>query len=226
MPLRLDDSVIPNPRERALAATFLLWNRRSHYYLGLFLLFFCWLFVLTGLLLNHPRWQFAQFWPNRVQTTSGHQIVIRPMTTEGESAREAMRQLDLSGEIQRPFTRAASGPLKFQVSRPGLVADVTVDLASGHAVVQRSRLNVWGVMNQLHTFTGVPAGDTRNERDWLLTTVWALSMDAVALGLIWMVISSYIMWYRLPTKRHGGIVALMFGFATCAAFVAGLRWLG
>ena len=106
------------------------------------------------------------------------------------------------------------------------MADVTVDLASGHAVVHRSRLNVWGVMNQLHTFTGAPAGDTRNERDWLLTTVWALSMDAVALGLIWMVISSYVMWYRLPTKRRVGIVALMLGFATCAAFVAGLRWLG
>ena len=56
--------------------------------------------------------------------------------------------------------------------------------------------------------------------------VGILAASAVALGLIWMVISSYIMWYRLPTKRRGGIVALMLGFATCAAFVAGLRWLG
>lgn len=226
MSLRLDDSVVPNPRERAFAATFLLWNRRSHYYLGLFLLFFCWLFVLTGLLLNHPRWQFAQFWPNRVQTTSEQEIAIGSMTVDEERAREAMRQLGLAGEIQWPPTQAASGPLKFQVSRPGLVADVVVDLTSGHAVVQRSRLNGWGVMNLLHTFTGVRAGDTRNERDWLLTTVWALSMDAVALGLIWMVVSSYIMWYRLPTKRRGGIVALTLGCVSCAAFVAGLRWLG
>jgi hypothetical protein len=226
MPSRLEDPVVRRSRGHALAAAFLLWNRRSHYYLGLYLLFFCWLFVLTGLLLNHPRWQFAQFWPNRVQTTSEHQIVISPMTTGPERAREVMRQLSLAGEIQWPPTQAASGRFKFQVSRPGLIADVTIDLASGRAVVQRNDLNAWGVMNVLHTFTGMRAGDIANERDWILTSVWALSMDAVALGLIWMVISSYVMWYRLPAKRRGGIVALMLGFAACAAFVAGLQWLG
>ncbi len=29
------------------------WNRRLHYYFGLYFLFFTWLFALTGLLLNH-----------------------------------------------------------------------------------------------------------------------------------------------------------------------------
>ena len=33
--------------------------------------------------------------------------------------------------------------------------------------------------------------------------MWALSMDAVALGLIVMVFSSYIMWFRLKAKRLG-----------------------
>ena len=41
------------------------WNRRLHFYLGLYLLFFIWLFALTGLLLNHPKWSFADFWPMR-----------------------------------------------------------------------------------------------------------------------------------------------------------------
>ena len=36
--------------------TFETWNRKSHYYLGLYLLFFLWLFLLTGLMLNHGRW--------------------------------------------------------------------------------------------------------------------------------------------------------------------------
>ena len=53
-------------RTRGAVDTVLVWNRRVHYYLGLFLLFFIWLFAFTGLLLNHPRWQFAQFWPNRI----------------------------------------------------------------------------------------------------------------------------------------------------------------
>jgi hypothetical protein len=77
-------------------------------------------------------------------------------------------------------------------------------------------------MQVLHAFTGVRAADTRNARDWTLTTVWALS---VAAGLIITVFSSHIMWYRLSGKRRGGIIALLLGFVTCGAFVAGLRWL-
>ena len=77
----------------------------------------------------------------------------------------------------------------------------------------------------LHTFTGVRANDSVNERDWALTTVWALSMDAVGVDLILMVFSSYVMWYPLKPKRRWGIVALMLGFATCGLIVVGLRWI-
>jgi hypothetical protein len=69
------------------------------------------------------------------------------------------------------------------------------------------------------------AGDTRNGRDWMLTTVWALSMDLVALGLVVMVFSSYVMWWRLRTKRIGEIAALVTGLVSCSAFLGALRWL-
>ena len=90
-----------------------------------------------------------------------------------------MRQLGIDGEIQWPAQQ--SGPFAFQASRPGLVVDVKADLEQGRATVQRNQLNAWGVMHLLHTFTGVRAGDARNARDWTLTTLWALSMDAVAI---------------------------------------------
>jgi hypothetical protein len=32
------------------------WNRKLHYYLGLYFLFFLWLFSATGLMLNHQQW--------------------------------------------------------------------------------------------------------------------------------------------------------------------------
>jgi hypothetical protein len=59
----------------------------------------------------------------------------------------------------------------------------------------------------------------------MLTNVWAFTTDAVAAGLIVMVFSSYMMWYRLKAKHRGGVVALVLGVASCDAFVAGLRWL-
>jgi hypothetical protein len=221
MPSQLDDGIEAERRERGAAGTFLVWNRRIHYYLGLYLLFFTWLFVFTGLLLNHPRWQFAQFWPNRVQTTTEHDFQAPVGGSDVERARDLMRQLGIAGEIQWPAQQ--SGPFAFQVSRPGRVLDVKADLEQGRVTVQRTQLNGWGVIHLLHTFTGVRDADARNTRDWALTTVWALSMDAVALGLIVMVFSSYVMWYRLRAKRLGGIFALLLGFISCGVFIGALR---
>ena len=225
MPSLREDELAGERRTRGAVDTVLVWNRRVHYYLGLFLLFFIWLFAFTGLLLNHPRWQFAQFWPNRIQSTTEHTIAAVTAANDTDRARDVMRQLGVAGELQWPATQPANGPFTFQVNRPGFNVDVKADLQGGRATVQRTQLNAWGVMHVLHTFTGAPAADSRNRRDWTLTTLWALSMDAVAGGLIVMVLGSYVMWFRLRAKRLGGIVALALGFSSCGAFIGALRWL-
>ncbi|HEY6615023.1 MAG TPA: PepSY-associated TM helix domain-containing protein [Vicinamibacterales bacterium] len=225
MPSLREDELAGERRTRGAVDTVLVWNRRVHYYLGLFLLFFIWLFAFTGLLLNHPRWQFAQFWPNRIQSTTEHTIAAVTAANDTDRARDVMRQLGVSGELQWPATQPANGPFTFQVNRPGFNVDVKADLQAGRATVQRTQLNAWGVMHILHTFTGAPAADSRNRRDWTLTTLWALSMDAVAGGLIVMVLGSYVMWFRLRAKRIGGIIALALGFISCGAFIGALRWL-
>jgi hypothetical protein len=225
MPSRREDEVPAERSTRGAIDSFLVWNRRVHFYLGLYLLFFTWLFAFTGLLLNHPRWQFAQFWPNRIQSTTEHTLESMSGVADIDRARDVMRQLGIDGEVQWPAAQPGNGPFTFQVSRPGLVVDVKADLQAGRATVQRTRLNTWGVMHVLHTFTGAPAADSRNRRDWTLTTVWALSMDAVAAGLIVMVLGSYVMWFRLKARRLGGIVALGLGFVSCGAFLGALRWL-
>ncbi len=225
MPSLREDELAGERRTRGAVDTVLVWNRRVHYYLGLFLLFFIWLFAFTGLLLNHPRWKFAQFWPNRIQSTTEHTIAAVTAANDTDRARDVMRQLGVAGELQWPATQPANGPFTFQVNRPGFNVDVKADLQGGRATVQRTQLNAWGVMHVLHTFTGAPAADSRNRRDWTLTTLWALSMDAVAGGLIVMVLGSDVMWFRLRAKRIGGIVALALGFISCGAFIGALRWL-
>ena len=42
-------------------------NKKLHIYLGLFLVFFIWLFSLSGLILNHGNWKFASFWEERLE---------------------------------------------------------------------------------------------------------------------------------------------------------------
>jgi len=212
------------PSRRGLGG-FEMWNRRVHYYLGLYLLLFVWLFSFTGLLLNHPKWRFADFWPTRKQSTADRQIRRPPAGTDLDQARNILDQLGLPGEIEWTVDRGDPNRFAFRASRPGQIFEIKTDLARGQATVQRIDVNAWGVMHILHTFSGVRVGDTRNERDWILTSIWAFAMDAVAAGLAVIVLGSYYMWWRLPQRRWWGLVALLSGWVTCGFFVLGFNLL-
>jgi|SRR5215831_5668116 len=223
----MSSPVKPTPqavKSRRPAAIFEIWNRKLHYYLGLYFLFFIWLFSFTGLLLNHS-WKFAEFWPNRRVSTLERSIHRPRPAGDLQQAGEVMRQLGIDGEVEWTEPRNDSAFLNFRVSRPGHTSEIKVDLARGTARIQETRINGWGMMHVLHTFTGVRANDPKNRRDWILTTIWALSMDALAVGLILMVLSSLYMWYRLRSKRAVGFIVLLLGVLTCGFFVFGLQWI-
>ena len=74
----------------------------------------------------------------------------------------------------------------------------------------------------LHHFTGVSMTDPGRQRDWVLTRVWSLSMDAVAIGMIVLVLSGIYLWYRLEAKRRLGLAVLALGVLCCAFFLVGL----
>jgi|ERR1051326_538352 hypothetical protein len=222
---------IPDPAKPKSAARLVLglesWNRKLHFYSGLFLLFFVWLFAFTGLLLNHPAWTFHEFWKNRKQTSYERAIAAPApeVTSDLGQAQDIMRQLGIEGEILWTTTRTNSSQLDFQVRRPRHFFFIKADWAQKRAAVQRSDVNLWGVTKILHTFTGNVADDPRNSRDWALTTMWAYSMDAVAAGLIFMVLSSLYMWLKLPRKRLLGAIVLGLGSLSCGLFCLGLRCL-
>ena len=207
------------------AAAFATWNRKAHYYLGLYFLFFLWLYAFTGLLLNHSSWAFAQFYPTRKVSKFVRQIQPPAPASDVDRARAVMRQLGIGGEIGWSAARSDSARLDFNVSRPGRIYQVQADLKEGRAAVTLTEYNAWGVLRTLHTFVGVSPDDSRNRRDWTLTSLWACSMDAVAAGVLLMVLSGFYMWWSLHDKRKAGLVALALGLAICGLFVRGLRWL-
>ncbi|MBI1355742.1 MAG: hypothetical protein GC160_15490 [Acidobacteria bacterium] len=201
------------------------WNKKLHIYLGLYFLFFLWLFVFTGLLLNHPLWRFAEFWPQRIETSYERSIDRIPAEGDLERAQSVMQQLGLAGEIDWPPKQPGADRLEFSVNRPGNMNRVSVDLAANRASVQHIEINAWGVMHVLHTFSGTRANNPEARRDWSLTTLWVLAMDALAAGLILMVLSSYYMCWRLHPKRRAGSISLAAGVVVCGFFVFGLSWL-
>ena len=202
-----------------------VWNRKIHYYLGLYLLFFIWLFAFSGLLLNNSGWRFFGFWEQRKESSQERAITTPPLGSDLAQANDLMRQLGFSGEVEWTASRGDNNRLNFRVTRPGHVIDVNADFQQKRATVKRIDYNAWGLMRTLHTFTGASVHDNRNQRDWMLTKVWALTMDAVAAGLIVMVLSSIYMWYELHEKRRFGAIILSLGVLSCGLFCFGLRLL-
>jgi hypothetical protein len=216
-----------SPRASRLRSRLERWNRKLHFYAGLFLLFFMWLFAFTGLILNHPSWSFAESWNNRKETNSEHDIAALSPEVKGDlgQAHEIMRQLGIEGEILWTTTRTNPNQFDFQVRRPGHFYFLKADFERKRVSVRHSEVNLWGIIKVLHVFSGVQMDDARQSRDWALTTLWAFTMDAVAAGLIFMVLSSLYMWWELPQKRLLGSIALGLGTLLCGLFCIGLRWL-
>jgi hypothetical protein len=92
MPSRADHLASRKSGTRAFAGGFKVWNRKLHYYLGLYFLLFLWLFAFSGLLLNHGAWSFAQFFPNRKVTILERAVQPPTSASDLDQARELTRQ--------------------------------------------------------------------------------------------------------------------------------------
>ena len=195
------------------------WNRRLHYYLGLFFLFFIWLFSLTGLLLNHPDWA-RHAADRRSESRDERTVEITEGLAPVDQARRIMAQLGLTGEIDWPASTPA-GRFDFSVSRPVDSSQVRVDVATGRASIQHFENTRFAAFRIFHAFNGSRYTAAPSRRDWAWTTAWTVLMDAFAAALIVMVLGSYYMWYRLKRTHRLGFVVLAGGLVTCLMFVAG-----
>ncbi len=197
------------------------WAQKIHIYLGLYFLVFIWLFSASGLLLNR-HWKFAEFYPKRQQTSTERPISAPAAGSDSDRATALMRQLGLTGELEWTVNRPTAERLDFRVHRPGRNVDVKADLARGFATVQEARFNGWGILHALHTFNGVGTNAVRAERDWSLTRLWTWSMDALAVGLIVLVVTSLILACERRDQRLGAGIVFAVGCLASGFFAFGL----
>ena len=198
------------------------WNRKLHFYLGLYFLLFLWLFSLTGLMLNHGQWAVSLAANLRTDTRYERPVTVPTQGSQLVQIRDVMTQLGLVGEIDIPNQQP--GWLSFSTSRPADSNQVRVDLGKGVAAVQHFENGHLGRFRTLHTFSGFRYNQPASQRDWIVTTLWVTAMDALAAGLIVMILGSYYMWWRLKKRHALGIAALVLGTLTCAWFVSGVFW--
>jgi len=197
------------------------WNRKLHIYIGLFLLLFILFFSLSGLLLNHSQWKFTSFWKERNETEIITPLAI-PVNLDSVSLlHNFMEQLNISGEISNVSLTPDS--INFRVVKPGTIQDIHIDFKSSMSDQKKIVFNWWGKMRILHTFNGSEKMNPGAHPNWLVTNIWRLSMDAIALGLIFLCLGSWIMWYKIRNDYSMGLIVLILGIAGAIFFIFLLR---
>lgn len=199
------------------------WNRKIHIHLGLFLLLFIWLFSFSGLLLNHGEWKISSFWEERKETTTATAIHIVNRSDSSALLKEIMSQLTIAGEVGNVEMWADS--LHFRVSKPGEVKTMEVNFITGICTQKKLQYNLAGKIRTLHTFNGVDKNNPGIQSNWLVTAVWRLSMDGIAIGLLLLCISSWMMWYKIRDKYRWGWVIMILGLGAAVYFISIIKML-
>jgi hypothetical protein len=204
-----------------LIENIIYWNRKFHIYIGLFLLLFILFFSLSGLILNHSQWRFASFWKERKETEIITPVTI-PVTLDRTALlQDFMKQLNISGEISN--VKLTSVSISFRVVKPGINQDILVDFKTGISVRKVMVFNWWGKMRILHTFNGSDKMNPEVQPNWHITQIWRLTMDVIAIGLIFLCTSSWIMWYKIRKSYSYGLIVLTLGIAGAIFFIFLLR---
>jgi hypothetical protein len=180
-----------------------------------------WLFSVSGLLLNHDDWKFASFWEERKQNKKVTPINIPPGLDSIQIIKNMLFQLKISGEVNNVKLTADS--IDFSISYPGHVNNIHADFKKSICIQNEFSYNIWGKLRNLHTFNGANRNNPSLQPNWLLTRVWRFSMDAIAIGLIFLSVSSWIMWYKIRKDYSWGYLTLIAGFAMAIYFVVLLR---
>ncbi len=188
------------------------WNRKLHLWVGLFSLSALGVFFLSGLVLNHPKWNVAGFWKERVESNQVLPVSAPSAADALGAAREVMSQVGLRGEISQ-IRMSENGVIRgFRVTRPGSISDLSIDFSISRAGIKRIEVNAWGAMNMLHSFTGVRRSDPALQTNGWATWLWRVMMDAVSAGVILLVLSGIYLWYGSGRRRRTGLAVLAGAF--------------
>lgn len=199
---------------------------KGHLYLGLFLLAGIWLFALSGLMLNHPKWSISGFWNSREQAFE--ERTFDPLTAQDDNgrARELIDRLGLAGELEQVRSFPGGDSLTLTIARPGTILQLKAWPATGKATLESTRVNAFGAFQMLHTATGVRIGREDNRRDWLPTRLWGLMIDAVSLGMALIVLSGCYLAFSKGKSLRLELLSLGLGLAICLYYLLGLPGLG
>lgn len=201
--------------KRGLISLFTI-NRKLHIYAGLFIVLFIWLFFVSGLLMNHGKWKFKNFYEKRIQEKTEFNISASIINNNPDAVNTIKKNLNLSGEVTN--IRIQEKNLAFRVSSPGLVQEVNVDSA-GNGSLNIMKYNFWGKLHTLHLFNGMDKNNPEQRPAWIVTRLWRIMMDITAIILIILSLGSWIMWIKVRKDYKSGYLFLSAGIIVAGYFL-------
>jgi len=197
----------------------LKWNLKIHIYIGLCLLFFIWLFGISGLLLNH-QWEFASFWEERKEISYDKNIQISEEREQFVLVNEIKNKLNLNGSLSNLNYSNDSILLNFIITQPGTRYDIKANLDNGYVLISEMKFNQWGAMRALHTLRNPTSKEKDVKYQAAMASIWGVSVDVLSGSLIILCLGGWILLFQVRGKRfYFGLISVGCGLAFCILFL-------
>jgi hypothetical protein len=190
--------------------------RSLHLYSGLIVSPFVLVYAASTIALNHPTWLGG---PGEPRTEIGQ---VRPPVSEDSLtiARDVLGQLGIRGEAMFVRRDVKAGEVEIPVQHAGAKSSVTVDLATGRAVVERHRPSLVDSVIFFHKMPGPHVVAMRGYST--AVALWRWLADASVLAIVFLAASGLYLWTALKAERTVGLVSLGAGAAVFLALVLGM----
>ncbi len=193
--------------------------RHLHLYLGLFASPFVLLFAVSVFFLVHG-WAPAtasQEVFRRAPLRLPSEIERLPARAQIDALRGPLAQAGVHGELGFVQYLPGEHRLAFQVSVPGRLTAVAIDLFSGNATIQSRATGPWDALITLHKFPGQHLAAIRMNWPWM--RAWRWLSDATVYLILFLSVSGIYLWAVLRAERRVGLALLAAGAITFVGFV-------
>jgi len=175
-------------------------NRRTHLYLGLFLMPWLLMYGVSSFIIIHQSWFGAD--KQRERETLYEKEYHRPISTEGDLravAQEILKDCNLEGAfwVDKPK------PDTLHIDRFSFwdSTSLTYSIKDQKLKVERQRMKLPQGVIRMHF-----RGGYRQPTFW--DNFWGLLVDIACVGIIIWIASGMVMWWRLPRLRRWGAIAV------------------
>lgn len=187
--------------------------RRIHMYAGLFLAPWILMYTASTFVMNH-RPLFRGHEPAPPNWTLEREMTYSGEFAAGAKPREMALQLlatlDLDGAHQASFR---DGKLTVNRLDPVNPRRITFATADRKVVVEKQVFETPVFLERMHRRRGY-------QREYLLESLWAISVDLTIAGIIVWALSGLWLWWEMKVTRKLGTLALLAGIALFVLFLA------